>query len=377
MHLRRILIAGFALLLAIAACSTSDDGNPAPSTTAQPDTTAAATESESATTTTIEAATTTTAEPDATGDESSRENPVPAGETVRVGDWDMKVLSATPDATAAVLAENEFNDPPAAGRQFYIIEVAATYQGQASEAMAVGLTVSAVGDSAVAYLSFDDTCGVIPGELNQFGEVFPGGTQAGNLCWQVATDDLDSLVLIVDNAFSFDEDRAFMALPSEGVAFDAPQVEPIPPEAGEVGTRGNPIPVGETVRVADWDLAVVSVTPDATEAVMAENSFNDPPKEGHQFYVVEVSATYQGADSEAVTLGLVWSTVGESAVAYGFEDTCGVIPNELDQFSEVFPGGTQTGNLCWQVRSEDVDGLLLIMDAFTFEEDRAFLALQD
>lgn len=372
-----MLIAGLAFLLIVTACSASEDTEPPASTAAPTDDATAATDVEPTTTTTTTAPATTTSDATAaTGGDSSRDAPVPAGETVRVGDWDVTVLSATPDATAAVLAENEFNDPPVEGRQFYVIEVAATYQGQTSEATALGLSWSTVGDSAVAYSSFEDTCGVIADELNQFAEVFPGGTQTGSLCWQVASDDVDSLVLIVDNAFSFDDDRAFMALPTESVTFEAPIVDPIPPEAGEVGTRGNPIPMGETVRVGDWDLAVVSVTPDATDAVLAENPFNDPPAEGRQSYIVELSATYEGNDSEAVTVGLTWSTVGQSAVAYGFEDTCGVIPGELDSFSEVFPGGTQSGNLCWQVRSSDVESLVLIIDAFTFEDDRAFMALQ-
>jgi hypothetical protein len=142
----------------------------------------------------------------------TRDAPVAAGETVRVGDWDVTVLSATRDATEAVLTENEFNDPPAEGRQFFVVEVSTTYEGAESEEVFAGLTMSTVGDSAVAYSSFEDTCGVVPGELDTFSEVFPGGTQVGNLCWQVLTEDAESLVLIVDHALSFDQDRAYLAL---------------------------------------------------------------------------------------------------------------------------------------------------------------------
>jgi hypothetical protein len=129
-----------------------------------------------------------------------------------VGDWEVAVLSATPDATDMVLAENEFNEPPGDGRQFYIVEISATYQGAESDFILSGLTITTVGDSAVAYKDFEDTCGVIPDELDTFSEVFPGGTQTGNLCWQIRSEDANSLVLIVDNAFSFDQERAFMAL---------------------------------------------------------------------------------------------------------------------------------------------------------------------
>lgn len=46
------------------------------------------------------------------------------------------------------------------------------------------------------------------------------------------------------------------------------------------------------------------------------------------------------------------------------------------EFVEVFPGLAHTGNVCSQVRIEDVDGLVLIIDALTFEDDRAFIAFR-
>jgi hypothetical protein len=207
MALRPHLATLIAISLITAACAASDDPSP---TNAEPSQTTMTSEP-SQTTPSIDAEpSTTTAE--VTTDRGTREAPVAPGDTVRVGDWDVTVLSATSDATAAVLAENEFNEPPADGHQFYVVELSVTYQGNESEAPFVGLTITSVGDSAVAYDAFEAYCGVIPSELDTFSEVFPGGTQTGNLCWSVRSSDADSLVLIVDNAFSFDQDRAYMAL---------------------------------------------------------------------------------------------------------------------------------------------------------------------
>ena len=196
------------------ACSGSEDAEPATATSGNrvTETTAVtSTESSAASVTeTTSAPESSTAEA-ASDERGTRDAPVAAGETVRVGEWDVTVLSATEDATDAVLEENEFNDPPGEGKQFFFVEVSATYQGDDSEALFTGLTVTTVGDSAVAY-DFEDTCGVIPDELDTFSEVFQGGTEVGNLCWQVLTEDVGSLVLIVDNAFSFDDDRAYLAL---------------------------------------------------------------------------------------------------------------------------------------------------------------------
>ena len=106
------------------------------------------------------------------------------------------------------------NDPPAEGRRFVMVGLAATYRGDESESVLLGLSMSAVGQSSVAYRGFEDSCGVIPDGIMEFNEVFPGGTQTGNVCWQVDAKDVDSLVLIVEESFSFDDTRVFMALPS-------------------------------------------------------------------------------------------------------------------------------------------------------------------
>ena len=290
------------------------------------------------------------------------------------------MLSLVPDAAEVVLAENPFNDPPAEGRQFFMVELAATYRGDESESVLWGLSMSVVGESLVAYGGFEDSCGVIPGDIDNSAEVFPGGTVIGNVCWQVGDGDADSLVLIVEEALSFDADRVFMALPPPGGRFEPPapsESQLSVPGDGSLGSRANPVPAGVTARVGDWEVTVLSLVPDAAEVVLAENPFNDPPAEGRQFFMVELAATYRGDESESVLWGLSMSVVGESLVAYGgFEDSCGVIPGDIDNSAEVFPGGTVIGNVCWQVGDGDADSLVLIVEeALSFDADRVFMAL--
>jgi len=305
-----------------------------------------------------------------------RDNPVPAGETVRLGDWEVTVLSTTPNATKAVLGENEFNDPPAGGNQFYMAEVAATYLGSDTESLFTGITFSVVGDDSVEY-SFDAPCGVAPGAINDFAEMFPGGTVRGNLCWEVGSKDAEGLVLIAESFASFDDEPVFMELPARGVRFDPPLREPVTTEGGDPGTRGNPFPIGETARVGNWDLTVVSAAPDAGEAVLAENPFNDPPADGYRFFIAEIAATYQGAEAESLFLGLTFEAVGNGGVAYDFSAYCGVIPDPIDDFFDIPTGGTVTGNICWQVTTDDADSLVLMAyPGFSFGDDRAFFSLR-
>lgn len=143
---------------------------------------------------------------------------------------------------------------------------------------------------------------------------------------------------------------------------------------GAAGTRANPIPIGQTVAIGDdWELTVLSVTPDATDLVMAENSFNDPPAPGHQYLLVTVRLTYTGDDSDEF-YGWGLRAVGQSAVSYSqFEDSCGVTPDELSS-RELFTGGTIEGNLCWSVATEDADSLVLY-DGDLDSDERVYLSL--
>lgn len=375
---RYVVTFGVALVLVAAACGGSstdvNDGSIQSTTTVPADigTTIVSpaddpTTAES-TTTTMRRDTTTT-----TGVATSGE--IKAGAVGRIGDWEIAVVAYEPDGTQSVLDENQFNDPPDEGSQFAIVTLAASYVGQGSSTLFEGVTLKAVGSSAVAY-DFDDTCGVIPNELRSFREVFTGGVVVGDQCWAVSGEDATTLIVLADEGFGFSDDRLFLMLPARG-SISEPTFSPAPIlEAGASGTRGNPLPLGDTTELNGWEVSVLSSTADATDIVLRENQFNDPPTAGRQFFIVDVSATYLGSGSDTAFAGLAFSAVGESSVAYDLEDTCGVIPDEFDAFNEVFSGGTITGNVCWSVRSADVQSLVLILDeGFGFDGERFFLAL--
>jgi hypothetical protein len=107
------------------------------------------------------------------------------------------VTAVYADATAQVLAANEFNDPPGPGRQFFMIAVTATYNGSGSSHLDPGFSFRAVGASNVAFTTFENSCGVLPEPNLQLTDpqVFTGGTVAGNAaCWSIPSSDAGSLV---------------------------------------------------------------------------------------------------------------------------------------------------------------------------------------
>lgn len=133
----------------------------------------------------------------------TRTNPIPLGAVAALGDgWRLTVVSTTPYANDVVAAHNQFNDPPAAGRQFYIVRVRAAYVGNRSDSFGASYRLRAVGTSAVSYSTFEDSCGVIPDEVTS-ATVFPGGTIEGNVCWSVRSSDVESLVMYDDTSKKF------------------------------------------------------------------------------------------------------------------------------------------------------------------------------
>jgi hypothetical protein len=137
----------------------------------------------------------------------SRANPVPMHEGAVIPEskgWRVKVNRSIPNATSMVLAENQFNDKPASGRQFFVINVTATYKGGGRSSVLEALTLSALGKSNVAY-DTSDNCGVVPDELDTFKKVFSGGSLVGNVCFSVKKRDVASVLLMVEPSFSFND----------------------------------------------------------------------------------------------------------------------------------------------------------------------------
>jgi hypothetical protein len=108
----------------------------------------------------------------------SREDPFAIGQPVKSREWQV-TLGPPRQTDAEVGAENQFNDPPKAGMEFWIVPVTATYVGEKTGDLTFGISVKFVGSDNRTY---DDSCGVIPNPISDVGELYPGGTAQGNTC---------------------------------------------------------------------------------------------------------------------------------------------------------------------------------------------------
>ena len=152
-----------------------------------------------------------------------------------------------------------------------------------------------------------------------------------------------------------------------------------------LGSRDNPVPLGTAFEVANsetdhWEVTVLETTPNATDLVLAEDSFfSDPPEEGNQFFIANVRAKYLGTDSTKFGGRYRLEALGDGGVVYTIPaNSCGIIPNSLPN-PELFTNGTIEGNVCWQIASADVDSLLMLLDEASYSSDpnRYWFSLHD
>ena len=148
----------------------------------------------------------------------------------------------------------------------------------------------------------------------------------------------------------------------------APLTIVIDGEAG-FGTVDKPVPLTVGAELGDgWELQVNAVTENADQSVADANMFNDPPALGRQFLIAKITATNDtGAAAifdASFRLRLAGASSGNTYTTFDTADRCGVIPEPVED--EAVPiGGTVSGNVCWQVRTSDVERLVLYNESFS------------
>ena len=157
---------------------------------------------------------------------------------------------------------------------------------------------------------------------------------------------------------------------------DRPEGEASPePSVGlALGTREEPLPLGKPALVGNWMLGVNDAVKDATEAVLQENPYAEPPVEGSQYVVVQVLGVYSGNESSDILSDIGFSYVGAAGNTFD-SFRCGPAEDSLYDQGEAFPGADVAGVLCFEVPSDQVAGGAVIADAY-FGDARAFFGIE-
>jgi hypothetical protein len=131
------------------------------------------------------------------GDGRLRETPLALGQVGQVGDYAVKVVSVTSDATTVVLAQNLSNVSPVPGNVFFMVRVKMAYTGEGTEIPWLYPDFSVVGTIDQAYSLSNSDCGVIPDSIVDA----PASSVDGivfNVCWSVPQTESDSLVMCAE-----------------------------------------------------------------------------------------------------------------------------------------------------------------------------------
>lgn len=117
------------------------------------------------------------------GEEGTRANPLPLGTEITSKDWRVTINSVTANANEEVMAANQFNEEPAPGTQYLLVNLTATYLGEDK-----GLD----GEVSVAFVNADGTVSnsydaPVVGPEPMFGanELYKDASSTGNVVIQV------------------------------------------------------------------------------------------------------------------------------------------------------------------------------------------------
>ena len=126
----------------------------------------------------------------------SQADPVAPGTAFVVGPWTVTVDDFDPEATEAVLAANQFNVEPPAGRTHVTVEVTITRRGDGPGVVRGSLAPSLDTPSGASY-PLTAECGVISDPLDPQRLLAQGESVSGAWCWVLPSVELDKVALRV------------------------------------------------------------------------------------------------------------------------------------------------------------------------------------
>jgi hypothetical protein len=173
--------------------------------------------------------------------------------------------------------------------------------------------------------------------------------------------------------------------PEAEAAGETDTVEDAPAEAAEDADAGAIVedaeppaeastedaPIGTTRTVGDYEVTVTGFTADATEAVMAENPFNDPPTNG-QYALVTFDVTYVGEDDGDPGMDLS-AVLVTSGVLHADFDCMAFAPGDAFDAPTLQAGGSASGlAFCLDHPGLDPGSRLFFEDLQSWDADRVY-----
>lgn len=143
-------------------------------------------------------------------DEGTRANPYPIGSTIESDDWRIVVNSVTLASTDAVLGESEFNEPPAEGSEYILVNYSTTYLGDDPNGqLPAFVSLEYVTADGTTINSFDNFA-MIPEPIDSSSTLYTDATASGNVAFVVPSASAAQGVLAVNPGML--ADKVFIAV---------------------------------------------------------------------------------------------------------------------------------------------------------------------
>ena len=134
-------------------------------------------------------------------------------------------------------------------------------------------------------------------------------------------------------------------------------------------SRDNPVPLGQPGTTADdFRVWVVEVRKDAHDIIAQANenkSYYEEPLPGHVYIMARIKVRNLSPEPQSLSNNR-WSVVGQSQLEFGQCRTRGrgayysyEVPDEYDDGRLMFQGGEIEGNLCFTVKSSDMESMVM------------------
>ena len=116
-------------------------------------------------------------------------------------------------------------------------------------------------------------------------------------------------------------------------------------------------------------------TPNADDSIHHENMFNDKPKPGYHYILVELKTTNIGKKSSDPYFDLTWKCIDSTGRQYS--DPSEVLPNDLSNAGNVPPGSFVQGDVACLVKDSSEGLVLYVEDTSSFSSTvTGFFALK-
>lgn len=142
-------------------------------------------------------------------EEATSSDALALGTAADIGEYSVTVTAVNTNATEAILAVNQFNEPPAG--QYVLVDVSATFNGSEEGDPWLDLGAKFIGADARQYDS--STCSVVlEKEVHDVPTLEKGGSAEFQVCMDVPAEALTDAKIFVEEGMSFDNNRVYWAV---------------------------------------------------------------------------------------------------------------------------------------------------------------------